>query len=238
MGENRSHGPCIDCIRYFRDERDKEIHGNDRCSKHHRAYLRRLEKLAGSAPGVITERHINNERKAHQFLAEKFQKFLGVLNDEKVTLIVPADDIHEIRLRVNPIMVRSQRIVAPQSLPVGMLIDIEGGDMSPGESEATVASQPLGALALAREAHKRELAETALRMRELQSLCLEVITAGYNELSIKYHDADQFKRLTLAVQMLRSFLSNRTVTSDEDIAGDERSGDEPSDEGSDDEGSM
>jgi hypothetical protein len=131
------------------------------CEKHYKAHLRRQQHSNGDAgDGIITDRHISRELKAHQFLAERFQKFLHVLNHENVTLIMPAEQIQEIRLLLNPILVRSERIVVPRSLPTEMLIDLQLGDVSPDESQGTVPSQPVGALALAREARKKELAET------------------------------------------------------------------------------
>jgi len=212
-GENRSWAPCKMCIR-LGDERYKEIHGYGLCSKHHRAYLRAKEKMNTGDTGIIHDRHITQETKAHEFVAEKFQKFLHVLNHEKVTLVVPEEDIQEVRLLVNPLAVRSERIAVPRALPADMLIDPQG-DMSPEDSEETVPSAPLGALAMAREARKRELKENLAYQREQHALALLVITTGFDELSTRdrYKDGDAFKRLTLAVQLLRSLLGQpKTLT--------------------------
>jgi hypothetical protein len=216
VGENRSWGPCVDCIRYRNDERDKEIHGVDRCEAHYRRHLRRRKRESGDdAAGIVTERHITQELQAHQFLAERFQKFLHVLNHEKITLIVPPEMIQELRLLINPLQVRSERIAVPRSLPTTTLLDLEQGDMSPEISEVTVT---LGSLAMAREARKRELAETYTHMREQQALAFEIIKAGFDELSTreKYKDGEAFKRLTLAVQMLKSLLAQPKTVSDAD----------------------
>jgi hypothetical protein len=214
----RKVAPCIVCANLYHDERDKEIHGLGLCGKHHQAHLRRRKRLenGNAEAGIIADRHITQELRAHQFLAEKFQKFLHVLNHENITLLLSAEQIQEIRLMLNPVCVRSQRIAVPRSLPLEVLIDVnmELGDTSPQNCEATVA---LGALGMAREARKREIAETVAHQREQQALAFEIITAGFDELSReKYHDGERFKQLTLAIQLLRSLVGRPKTISDAD----------------------
>jgi hypothetical protein len=229
----RKWGPCVECVRIHHDERDKEIHGLDLCGKHHQAHLRRRKQEGGDAEaGIITERHMTQELRAHEFVAERFQKFLHVLNHEKVTLVLPPDLIQEIRLMLNPLQVRSQRIAVPRSLPLELLIDIEGGgDMSPDESQETVA---LGSLAMAREARRRELKDIQAHLQEQQSLAFEVIKAGFDEMSSreKYqHGGEPFKKLTLAVQLLRSLLGQpKTVSEADQLSGEIDEGEDVPDE--------
>ena len=207
---SRKSGPCTVCVA-FGDETDKQIHGLGLCEKHYKAHQRRRQAAeAGelTSAAVAQDRH-DKELKAHQFVAEKFQKFLHILNHENTTMVLPVDDIHEIRLIVNPIMVRSQRIAVPRSLPTEMLTAdpreiIAGiGDITEN-FQGTVPTEVDRRVLAARD---RELRLTIVRrQRSNFSLAAEIIEAGFKALERNYSEPEAYRSLTEAVKLLRDSL--------------------------------
>lgn len=115
----RKMGVCIECSA-LGDETDKPIHAFRLCESHYRADLRR-RGIDPSTEPARSDRHAGREMQAHAFVAALFQKFLLKLNDDKATAILSAEQIHEIRLLLNPHLITSQRFCVPRSLPSEML---------------------------------------------------------------------------------------------------------------------
>lgn len=208
MGEeHRKWGPCVVCVA-LGDEEDKKIHGLNMCEKHYKAHLRK--RNIDPDGNLDEDRHADRQREAHQFVAEKFQKFLHVLNHKKVKTVLPPVQVHEIRLLVTPPMVRSQRIAVPRSLPNDMLhenpLDIiaDSGDSPLENSVGTVPSE-IDRRYL--NAKAREVGETITQeKRERSNVAFEIIEAGYNALLDKYPSGEDFALLAAAHRLLRSLL--------------------------------
>jgi hypothetical protein len=198
----RKYAPCRVCVA-LNDERDKEIHGLGLCERHYKAHLRRNANDVDNQ--VTADRHRSRELKAHQFVAQRFQRFLHDLNHENVTTILAPEMIQEIRLLVSPVMTVSQRIAVPKSLPPEMLRDSPLDilrDSPLEEFEGTVPSESEDAYHRARQ---NEIMETAARNRgERRKVMLELIQVGYEALEKKYTEPEAFALLASGTKLLRS----------------------------------
>jgi hypothetical protein len=205
----RRYAPCRICVA-FGDETFKDLHALGLCEKHYKASRR------GSADGMdnqmADDRHRSRELKAHQFVAQRFQRFLHELNHENVTAILPPEVIQEIRLLVNPVMTVSQRVAVPKSLPLEMLrespLDILR-DSPLEDFEGTVPTQSEDTY---RRARRNEIMETAARNREeRRKLAFEIIQAGYDVLEKKYTEPIAFAQLASVTKLLRSMAGSDVV---------------------------
>lgn len=218
----RKFGTCLACLA-IGDETEKEIHAIGLCEKHYKQHLRnRPEGNDGTRPLIDDDKWARRALKAHAFIAEKFQKFLHALNHEHVTMLIAAEQLHEIRLLVTPFMVRSQRFTAPRALPddmtsysplevlEAMRLDRAMGDTSPENFDGDLSPEQKELAEKYRQARHADLTATLVRSRRRSHVATEIIDRGFQELSTEAATASdnaRYSELTAAVQQLKSYLA-------------------------------